>query len=142
MILTEKKKPNGCMITIFVIVGLMVFFGIIGALVGDDSKPERMATTSPTEVKTESRDDLELIKHGSERGEFGNLYITGTIKNNTNKQYKYVQVEVNLYDDDGAQIGSTLANTNNLEPRGMWKFKAVAMEDNAASYRIKDITGY
>jgi len=68
--------------------------------------------------------------------------VVGTVKNNTDKEYSYVQVEINLYDDSGAQVGSTLDNTNNLEPGGTWKFKAVIMEDNATKYRIKDISGF
>ncbi len=76
------------------------------------------------------------------KDEFGTRYVVGTVKNNTDKEYSYVQVEINLYDDSGAQVGSTLDNTNNLEPGGTWKFKAVIMEDNATKYRIKDISGF
>lgn len=133
----QKKKPNGCLITVLVAIGV---FLLLGALASRSDNNGNSGTEQL--VSTTEKQDLELIDSGSKRDEFGNLYITGTIKNNTNKQYKYVQVEINLYDGDGAQIGSTLANTNNLEPGGTWKFKAVALEDGAKSYKIKDVTGF
>ena len=66
----------------------------------------------------------------------------GTVKNNTKKQYKYVQVEINLYDKDGNQVGSTMSNVNNLEPGATWKFKAPVFEEKAASFKIKEVTGF
>lgn len=68
-------------------------------------------------------------------------YITGTIQNNTDKEYSYVQIEINLYDKDGALINSTLDNINNLEANGKWKFKAMATSE-FATYKIKEITGF
>jgi hypothetical protein len=85
---------------------------------------------------------LELLNKDNVN-ENGISYVVGTVKNNTSKQYSYVQVEINLYDESGAQIGSTLANTNNLEAGGTWKFKAVVLEDkNVKQYKVKNITGF
>ncbi|MBU2703621.1 hypothetical protein Ga0466249_004766 [Sporomusaceae bacterium BoRhaA] len=47
-----------------------------------------------------------------------------------------------LVDDDGNQVGSTLANVNNLEPHGQWKFKAVVLNDNVKKYKIAEINGF
>ena len=69
-------------------------------------------------------------------------YVNGTIKNNTDKQYSYVQVTFNLYDSSGAQIGTAMANINNLEGNGTWKFKAIGGTENAASYKLAEITGW
>ena len=74
--------------------------------------------------------------------EMGIKYIVGTVTNPTNKTLSYVQVEINLYDSSGAQVGSTMDNINNLEPRKTWKFKAVIMEDSAKSFKVKNITAY
>lgn len=69
-------------------------------------------------------------------------YVVGKVKNNSDKQYTYVQVEINLYDSNDNQIGSTLANVNNLEPGGTWKFEAPIFEEKAIKYKIKGITGF
>lgn len=70
------------------------------------------------------------------------FYIEGTIKNNTDKNYSYVQVTFNTYDKDGAQLGTALANINNLEANGIWRYKAMTTADNIASYKLAEITGW
>lgn len=48
-------------------------------------------------------------------------------------------------DVDGAQIGTALANINNLEANGLWKFKAIgSLGDgkSVASYKLMEITGF
>lgn len=128
------------------------FWGIIIVVVialaasgGDKNKDQGSGTkdgkSTPAAADKVEKPDLEVINHSTESDSFA-TYIVGSVKNNTNKQYKYVQVEVNLYDADGAQVGSTLANTNNLEPGGTWKFKTMATTKDFASYKIKNVTGY
>ena len=56
--------------------------------------------------------------------------------------YKYVQVEINLYDAEGNQVGSTLANVNNLEPRAKWKFSAPILQEKTKSFKVAKITAF
>ncbi|MDR0839245.1 MAG: FxLYD domain-containing protein, partial [Oscillospiraceae bacterium] len=70
------------------------------------------------------------------------LYITGTLKNTTKKTYSYAQVTFNLYDADGNQIGTAFDNINNWEAGGTWKFKAMGMENEAASYKLVEVTAF
>ena len=44
--------------------------------------------------------------------DFGLVYITGTIKNETNHETSYVQVVFNCLDADGNVIGSAMDNVN------------------------------
>lgn len=137
----KTKKPIwkrwwfwGCVIVILIII----------AASGGGSKPTSN-TSQPTSQNQSAKPkapDLQLIESHIEKDEFAR-YVAGTVKNNTDHQYKYVQVEINLYDSSGAQVDSTLANTNNLEPQGTWKFKSMPIvNNNVANYKIKDITGY
>lgn len=90
--------------------------------------------------ENQSLPDLELVDHSTE-SDGGLRYVVGHIKNNTEKTYAYVQVSINLY-NDGTQVGSTLANVNNLEPGGIWEFKALISQDSATEYKIADISGW
>ncbi len=144
----QKKKPNGCLTIIIVFVVL----GIIGAALGggnDNSNQQSVNASNPingesvpvnSEPKQEKKPDLELLSAEPLSEQYVN-YIAGTIKNNTNKEYSYVQVEINLYKGE-TLIGSTLANVNNLGAGETWQFKAVVLEDEADSFKIKDITGF
>ena len=69
-------------------------------------------------------------------------YIVGTIKNNSGMEKGYIEVTFTLYDADGNNIGTALANTNNLKDGGTWKFEAIVLEDNVASFELNEITGY
>lgn len=70
--------------------------------------------------------------------------ISGVYTNKAGKDLNYVQVSYNLFDEDGNQIGTALANTNNLADGGTWKFEAFgsAAVDEVASYKIGDVTGF
>lgn len=95
--------------------------------------------TPPPEPK---KANLELLEHKSTSDEYGRRYVIGSIKNNTSKRYSYVRVEINLYDGALAQVGSTVDNTNNLEPGGIWKFKATILEDSVRKYKIINVSGF
>ena len=73
--------------------------------------------------------DLELVDNavGEERDNFS-LYLTGTVRNNRDKDYSYAQITFNLYDAEGNQIGTAVDNINNFKAGGTWKFKAMALE--------------
>lgn len=141
----KKKGGKGWLIVLVVIVGLIWI-----AASQDTTTPTKTPTTNTTTSKTStasktttsSKKGLELVESSSERNEYGNLFITGTIKNHSNKTYIYVQVTFNLYDDSGAQVGTTMANTNNLEAGGTWKFKALVSEDNATKYKFTGIDAF
>lgn len=95
----------------------------------------------PTKTAEPPKKDLEVTETHTESDGFVQ-YVAGTVKNNTSRTYGYVQVEINLYDESGAQVGSTLDNTNNLEPGGTWKFRAPVFENGVKSYKIKNVTGF
>ena len=51
-------------------------------------------------------------------------YVTGVLQNNGG-QKGYVQIMIPCYDKDGAKLGDALANVNDIEANGKWKFKAM-----------------
>lgn len=102
------------------------------------SQSQKQAAAATAEP---SKPDLEVLETHSVSEGFAR-YVAGTVKNNSGRKYGYAQVEINLYDKDGNQVGSTLANVNNLEPGATWKFKAIILEDSATSFKVKGVTGF
>lgn len=92
------------------------------------------------QITNTQQEKFSVIEHSTSKDGYW-TYIIGTIKNNTNKDYSYVQVEINLYDAEGNLVNSTLDNINNLEANGTWKFKAITTDD-FSTYKIKDVTGW
>lgn len=100
--------------------------------------PAAGETTSAESVDKYSIDGEELT------GDAYSCKISGVYTNKAGKDLNYVQVSYNLFDADGNQIGTALANTNNLADGGTWKFEAFgsAAVDEVASYKIGDVTGF
>lgn len=71
-------------------------------------------------------------------------YIEGTVENNTNNNYSYVQVMFNVYDENGSVIGNCLDNINNLEGNGTWKIKAICSGEakDIKSYKLTGFTSW
>ncbi len=98
--------------------------------------------TDEIEEEVESLDDLELLEHSFVDGEYYS-YISGRIKNNSDNDYGYVQVQINLYDSEGTLLDSTLDNINNLRSGETWAFEAIVISpENVDSYRIESISGF
>jgi len=125
-----KKKITNSLLLILVGIMFLVF------AVGSSSNT---TTSSGT-----SSEELELVEITSAYTSYSSYYIEGSIKNNTEKEYSYVQITFNLYDAEGAQIGTAIDNINNLEPNGIWKFKAIGLAPagNVASYKMVEISGW
>lgn len=68
-------------------------------------------------------------------------YITGTLV--ADRDYDYLQIEIPCYDSEGNNIGSALANVNNLREGETWKFEAMIM-DKVSQYNLQnaEVTGY
>jgi hypothetical protein len=127
----KKQSASGCASLIFLAIVLYFGFQFLGTLGACSSG-----------VAGSGSSGLALQSSGWTHGQYGNRTIAGTVANSTGKTYGYVQVEINLYDGSGAQVGSTLANVNNLAPGAVWKFEAPVLEDSATRYEVKDITGF
>lgn len=100
--------------------------------------PAAGETTSAESADKYSIDGEELT------GDAYSCKISGVYTNKAGKDLSYVQVSYNLFDADGNQIGTALANTNNLADGGTWKFEAFgsAAVGEVASYKIGDVTGF
>lgn len=70
------------------------------------------------------------------------MEITGTVENRRGRKLGYAQIQFNVYDKDGAQVGTALANVNGLEPGGRWSFKAVGFATGAATYKFSELSGF
>ena len=115
--------------------GVVVVLVVIGFLVGDD---DFAVSDTPTGGASSAYTISELkgVNQGSGFGK-----VTGALKNNTSRDLTYVQVEINLFDSSGAQVGSTLANVNNLAAGGLWRFEAVTFQE-FSRFEVADVTGF
>jgi len=72
--------------------------------------------------------DLELVDEHMFNDGSGYSKITGTVMNNGDHTFSYVEAKFNIYDAEGNQIDSTSAGIGNLEPHHSWAFKAISFK--------------
>ena len=118
--------------------------GCNGSDAGDDAPAAEQPAEEQTEHPAEEKEPYTVSEEQLDGSNQFATYITGKLTNNTDDAVSYIQVEYNLYDAEGAQVGTALANTNNLQPGGVWKFEAIgtASPDEVASFELIDVTGF
>ena len=121
---------------LFIALLLMVIGGIIASLISRYFAHKK--TTAPVHPP---KADLELVYHQPLNINFFK-YVAGTIRNNTNRTYEYVQVKIDVYANKGELMGTTSASTVNLKPGAEWEFQAPILEQGEFSYKFTSITGY
>ena len=144
----EGKKPIGK-----IILGIVVVLIIVGAVdsmggkssdssTGDASKPAE--ASQQAEEQQEPQEPYTIADEVEDTSNQFAYKITGTLTNNTDKEKSYIQIEYVLYDADGNQVGTALANTNHLKAGGSWKFEALGTvsPDQVASWERSDVSGF
>ena len=142
----EGKKPIGKIILIVVVA--LIAIGAIGSMAGKGAKSEKAASsdssaTEQAEQDTEEQEPYTIAEEAEDRSDYY-FKITGILTNNSNSDKDYIQVEYVLYDADGNQIGTALANTNNLKAGGTWKYEATSFKtpEEVASWERAEVTGF
>lgn len=90
-------------------------------------------------------DDLELVGGiESTKGivEYDWLTITGKVKNNSNKNYSYVQITFSVYDTEDNKIGTCMDNISGLSAGETWSFEAIGEGVNNCTYYLEEIEGF
>ena len=135
------RKKQGIPIVKIILIVLFVLL-LASCMFSEEEEVEHQTGT------TETKEDISLLDGHTGKAESKYSYeITGTLKNNTNDDYSYVQVEFYAYDKDGNMLDTCLGNNSGLEANGTWKFTASCFfsDGNAkdvVSYKLQDITSW
>lgn len=83
----------------------------------------KQTQSSEKQPQQEEKKEYEISDVKTKSDQFA-TYVTGVLQNNGAKK-GYVQITIPCYDKDGAKLGDALANVNDIEANGKWKFKAM-----------------
>lgn len=135
-----KKKQYGKIIGKVILGAWALFFVITFIKYAIDNPGSSIDTETRTAVESPQPTPLprlQLLTCDSD-----GKYVYGKIRNNTNRQYGYVQVSANFYDKSGELIRSDFTNVNDLEPGKIWKFKIWLWGEKVATYKITGVSGW
>lgn len=130
------------------VIAIIVFFVLV-AVASSGGESDSSKSSSGNGKSTTSPDKTEKFSYTIDKSYMGDYnigyYIEGTVKNNKDKDYSYVEIEFVCYDAEGNNIGTALDNTNNLLANQTWKYKASFMgtdEEQVDHCDYHEVTGY
>ncbi len=154
----ENLNPSGGQVqkkskkkTILIVIAVIAVIAIIGGAMSGGSGNSGSTSSGSSSTDSSSSNKTEQAKEkytvSEEAADTSNMFsysVTGKLTNNTDKKVSYVQVTYILKDADGAQVGTALANTNDLAAGGVWKFSALGSvsPDKVASFELSEVTGF
>lgn len=130
---TTKKNKSNKKIWIIILVSVAAFFVsffAVDALLSSGNKPKLEVSGTKMSV-----DYNEYLGYSA--------VIKGTAKNPSNKNYSYACVEFSVYDAAGNNLGTAIANINNLSKGDTWNFEAHLLSypsNRPASFKLVEIT--
>ena len=69
-------------------------------------------------------------------------YISGTIRNKSTKKLGYISVTFAVYDSSGNNLDSAETFFSDLGPRETWRYEALILDNDAASFKLTAIEGF
>lgn len=140
-------KKKGLPAWLKVIIIFIIVIGCVVACVASCTKDVVDEVDKAIDDTTKKKESLKLEEEtiNAYKDEYGiSYYIEGYVKNTSNEEFSYVQIEFNSYDSEGATLGTCIDNNSGLEANGRWKFKAVCLSDvdNISTYKLKEISGW
>lgn len=140
----KQKKPiykRKWFITIVVIFILGVIFApkeekakVVDKPTSETSQDEAKEETKPDEKAAYEIADLKVDDSGF------TPKATGILKNNTDKDKSYIQIQFAVKDADGNKLGTAIDNINNLKAGETWKFEATSFSTDEG--QIIDLDDY
>lgn len=132
----HSRKNNLKKIIVIIVCTLVGIFGIINiiSIISEPTTPVEKLSISNTTITVEYNEYLGYTAK-----------ITGIAKNVSGRSLSYASVEFSVYDNFGNNLGTALANINNLSNGDTWRFEAHLLDypsTKPASYRIADITAW
>lgn len=130
------KLVKGLLIFIGGLVVLVCCVAVVGTSDGDTSSSDNgvQEQQEQQEVKRNTDVDKYQVQILDSRSDGFATYITGTLV--ADRDYTYVQILIPCYDADGNKLGDAIANVNNLNKGESWKFEAMSIDTNVASFDI------
>ncbi|MEN6293145.1 MAG: FxLYD domain-containing protein [Methanobacterium sp.] len=126
-------------------IAVLAVFLLLGCL-GSNTNTNKSSTPSDNvQSAPEKAPELPLnvTENTLTKDQYGYYYVQGTAI--ANKDMTYAEIDAQFTDEDGAVVGSFLANTNNLKKGQTWKFKIIGPIDTSvrvAGANITDVKGY
>jgi len=128
----NNHNRNVILIGVFVVIAIVVIIILVVSLSNKENKPK--LTVSDTHISVTYNEYLGY-----------SATITGVAENTSGQSLSYASVEFSVYDASGNNVGTALANINNLGKDDTWRFEATLLSfpsTRPTSYKLVEITTF
>ena len=87
-----------------------------------------------------SAEALSLLDFRFEKNQAGQWVLKGSISNTSPQTIKLATATFTLFDKKGAEIGTSIATVDNLEPGFAWTFEAQILQEGVTSAKFAGFT--
>lgn len=127
-----SSKPSKSLIILVSIIIIFAVFVVVAIVVGLNTKSNDKISVSGCYIESSYTEYLGY-----------SASIKGSAKNVTNRNFSYVQLEFAVYDASNSNLGTAIANINNLGAGENWNFEATLFSfpsTKPVSFKLVDIT--
>lgn len=128
----SSHNRNLFFIGIFVVIAIVVTLILVISLGNTESKPKLKVSDTHMSVSYN-----EYLGYSAT--------ITGVAENTSGKNFSYASVEFSVYDASGNNVGTALANINNLGKGETWRFEATLFSfpsTRPTSFKLVEIAAF
>ncbi len=130
----NPKNKKGIWIAIIGIVIIVSIIVVASVFAGSSGSSNEKLAVSGTSMSVEYNEYLGY-----------SAKITGVAKNVTSRNFSYASVEFSVYDANGNNLGTALANINNLSSGDTWRFEATLFDfpsTRPATFKLVEIVAW
>jgi hypothetical protein len=91
-------------------------------------------------LATDPQDNVTLVETALRTSRTGARWVTGTFRNNTDRTYAHVRLDIDLLRADSSVAGRTHASATNLGAGETWSFEAPVIDQQAVRARLVKLT--
>jgi hypothetical protein len=99
---------------------------------------DEVITDSLTKEEGEEKYQLEFSNMEMEKGDYDTT-VKGKIKNNSEKEYRYISVDIQYYNKKGAIVDSQITSAFDLKPGMSWDLNSSSISEYAESFEIVSV---
>lgn len=130
-----KKKGLG-----FVVGCIALLFGLLAVVIVMTVITDSSSLSGITSQENEQKKTSVTVRNIKSDGNSVSSWITGEVVSQSSVHLERLQIQFNLYDSSGAKVGTATDHISDLEPGGVWRFKATVWEASTKKYVLDQVT--
>lgn len=128
---------------------IVILIMVVFSQTGKDKETTKVEKASSTDTEQSTQDENKEVQESEEpkavEYEITNVelveedyskYVTGVLKNNSEKDKSYLQITFPYTDADGNKLGTAFDNVDTLKAGETWKFKAIILEGSDEEIKV------